>query len=68
MILSFQRKCCLSIGKSYRKVQDFLSLLISTTIPKTCMNRLESYTCTYVSIEIFYEKLLTSRHSSDHVI
>jgi hypothetical protein len=29
--------------KSYRKVQDFLSLLIPKTIPKTSMNRLKTY-------------------------
>ena len=42
--------------KSYREVQNFLPLLIPTTIPKTFMNCLETCACsTYVPIKISYK-------------
>jgi hypothetical protein len=50
--------------KSYGKIQYFLSLLVPTTIPKTSLNRLETCTCTYMPIEISYEKILTNMYSS----
>jgi len=56
--------------KSYHEVQNFLPLLIPTTIPKTSMNCLETYACsTYMPIKIFYYKiLLTTRYSSNQAI
>ena len=55
--------------KSYREVQNFLPLLIPTTIPKTSMNRLETCACsTYMPIKISYKKFLTTRYSSNEAI
>ena len=53
--------------KSYCEVQNLLPLLISTTIPETSMNYLETCACsTYMPIKISsYKKLLTTRYSSN---
>ena len=56
--------------KSYHEVQNFLPLMIPTTIPKISMNYLETYACsTYIPIKISsYKKLLTTRYSSNQAI